>query len=122
MARARSLTDASFRDTVVESRPPVLVFFWAQWNSTCKAFAPTIDDLAAEYAGRVDVVRLEVDANPVIPAMFNITSVPQLLLFIGGSAQWRIVGYRRIDLIRDQIEETIAEVSDPDTGEAIIRG
>ena len=122
MARARSLTDASFRDTVVGSRLPVLVFFWAQWNSTCKAFAPTIDDLADEYTGRVDVVRLEVDANPVIPAMFGITSVPQLLLFIDGSVQWRIVGYRRIDLIRDEIEEAVAERADPHSGEAIVRG
>ena len=68
MARARSLTDAGFRDAVVGSPIPVLVFFWAQWNATCKAFAPTLDVLAEEYAGRVDVVRLEVDANPATPA------------------------------------------------------
>ena len=97
----------------------MLVFFWADWNSTCKAFAPTVDALCEEYGGRVDVVRLEVDANPVIPAMFAITSVPQLLFFVAGQAQWRIVGYRSIDVIRDQIEETIAELGDPRTGEAI---
>jgi thioredoxin 1 len=119
MARARSLTDATFRDAVVGSPQPVLVFFWAHWNATCKAFAPTINDLAGEYEGRVVVARLEVDANPVIPAMFGVTAVPQLLLFVGGQAQWRIVGYRRIEVIRDQVEESLADAADPHTGEAV---
>jgi len=103
MGRPRTLSDATFRDTVAGSALPVLVDFWAQWNSTCKALAPSIDVLAEEYEGRAIVAKLEVDANPVTPAMFGITSVPQLLFFVDGQVASRIVGYLPIDALRAEL-------------------
>jgi thioredoxin 1 len=110
MAPPVTLTDTTFRAEVIEADRPVLVFFWAEWNSTCKAQAPTIRVLAEEDADRVKVARLDVDANPVTPSMFGVAMVPTLMLFQRGQALFRIVGYRRIDVIRAEIEAALVGV------------
>ncbi|HXA27222.1 MAG TPA: thioredoxin domain-containing protein [Candidatus Angelobacter sp.] len=110
MALPVTLTDSSFRTQVIDSEKPVLVFFWAEWNSTCKALAPTIRVLAEEDGEHLTVARLDVDANPVTPAMFGIPSVPVLMLFAGGQALFRLVGYRRIDVLRAEIEAALVGV------------
>jgi thioredoxin 1 len=110
MALPVTLTDSSFRTEVIESDKPVLVFFWAEWNSTCKAQAPTLRVLAEEDAEMIRVARLDVDANPVTPAMFGVASVPVLMLFAGGQALFRLVGYRRIDVLRAEIEAALVGV------------
>ena len=110
MAAPVTATDANFRSEVVESDRPTLVFFWAEWNSTCKAFAPSIRALAEEDSETLKVCKLDVDANPVIPAMFGVTMVPTLLLFRRGEALTRIVGYRRLDVLRLEIEAALVGV------------
>jgi thioredoxin 1 len=110
MAAPVTLTDSNFRSTVIESDRPFLVFFWAEWNATCKAQAPSITVLAEEDSDRVAVGKLDVDANPVIPSMFGVSDVPQLMLFHRGQALVRIVGYRRIDVIRAEIEAALVGV------------
>jgi len=107
MARPVTLTDSTFKDTVLGSPIPVFVDFWAQWSSTCKALSPSMDMLAEEYDGRVLVAKLEVDANPVIPAMFAIASVPQLIIFSGGEATARIPGYRPIEVLRRELDAVL---------------
>jgi thioredoxin 1 len=107
MPRPVTLTDSTFMDTVLGSPVPVLVDFWAQWNSTCKALAPSIDVLAEEYDGRVLVAKLEVDANPVSPSMFAVASVPQLIIFSGGVASTRIPGYRPIEVLRRELDAAL---------------
>jgi thioredoxin 1 len=102
-----AVTDTTFRTEVIESDRPVLVFFWAEWNSTCKALAPSIRVLAEEDGDTVTVCKLDVDANPVTPSMFGVSMVPTLMLFRGGQALFRIVGYRRIDVIRAEIEAAL---------------
>jgi thioredoxin 1 len=110
MALPVTLTDSNFRTEVVESELPVLVFFWAEWNSTCKAQAPSLRMIAEEDADRVRVGKLDVDANPVTPSMFGVASVPVLMLFHRGQALFRIVGYRRIDVLRVEIEAALVGV------------
>ncbi len=110
MAAPVIVTDATFRTEVIESDRPVLVFFWAEWNSTCKAQAPSIRVLAEEDAATLKVAKLDVDANPVTPSMFGVSMVPQLMLFRGGQALFRIVGYRRLDVLRAEIEAALVGV------------
>jgi thioredoxin 1 len=110
MALPLTLTDSSFRAEVIDSDKPVLVFFWAEWNSTCKAQAPSIRVLAEEDGDRIRVGKLDVDANPVTPAMFGVSSVPILMLFAGGQTLFRIIGYRRIDVLRTEIEAALVGV------------
>jgi thioredoxin 1 len=110
MALPVTLTDSNFRTEVIESDKPVLVFFWAEWNSTCKAQAPSLRVLAEEDGERITVGKLDVDANPVIPGMFGVASVPVLMLFAGGQALFRLVGYRRIDVLRTEIEAALVGV------------
>ena len=105
-----TLTDTTFRAEAIDSDQPVLVFFWAEWNSTCKALAPTIRVLAEEDGGAIKVAKLEVDANPVSPAMFGVSMVPTLMLFKGGRPLFRIIGYRRIEVLRAEIEGALAGV------------
>lgn len=110
MAGARTVTDTTFRTEVIESDLPTLVFFWAEWNSTCKAQAPSIRVLAEEDAATLKVCKLDVDANPVIPSMFGVTMVPTHMLFRDGVPLFRIVGYRRIDVLRQEIEAALVGV------------
>jgi thioredoxin 1 len=108
MAKPLTLTDSTFKDTLLRSDQPVLVDFWASWNSTCKAIAPSIALLAEEYEGRVVVAKLDVDANPVTAALFGVSSVPQLLIFVGGELVTRIVGYRTIEVLRAELDGLLA--------------
>jgi len=110
MAAPVTVTDSSFRSEVLETELPVLVFFWASWNSTCKGLAPSLGVLAEEEAARLKVCKLDVESNPVIPSMFGVTMVPTLMLFRGGQALQRIVGYRRLEVIRAELEAALVGV------------
>ena len=110
MALPVTLTDHNFRAEVIESDKPVLVFFWAEWNATCKAQAPSIRVLAEEDEATLKVGKLDVDANPATAAMFGVPSVPVSMLFAGGRALIRIVGYKRIEVLRAEIEAALVGV------------
>jgi thioredoxin 1 len=118
MARPLTLTDANFRDVVLASPTPAMVLFWAQWNSTSKAIAPTIEQLATEYEGRVLVGKLEADSNPNVPALFGVSSVPQLLFFRNGQLVSRIVGYRPVDVLRAELDSLLQVGTEGATGAA----
>jgi thioredoxin 1 len=110
MAKPLTVTDGTFRERVVESSIPALVDFWASWNSTCKALAPSLDVLAEEYAGRVLIAKLDIDANPLTAGLFAVLAVPTLILFRGGEALTRINGYRPIDVLREELDHLLAAV------------
>jgi thioredoxin 2 len=91
-AKPTAVTDASFAADVERSPLPVLMDAWAPWCGPCRTIAPVIDELAAELAGRVRVVKLNVDENPATAARFGLRSIPTLLLLRGGREVDRIVG------------------------------
>jgi thioredoxin 1 len=87
-----AITDDTFESEVVESSTPVLVDFWAQWCGPCKAIAPILEDLAQKYAGKVKVVKLDVDSNPGTPPKFGVRGIPTLILFKDGQVKATQVG------------------------------
>jgi thioredoxin 1 len=86
------VTDASFDTDVVNSDLPVLVDFWAEWCGPCKMIAPVLDELVEEYAGRVKICKIDVDANAAIPQKFGVRGIPTLIVFKGGNAEATKVG------------------------------
>lgn len=92
MSNAIALTDTDFKKEVVESTVPVLVDFWATWCGPCQTMGPIVDTVATEYQGRVKVMKMNVDSNPMTPSKFGIRGIPTLLLFNNGEVVDRIVG------------------------------
>ena len=102
------VTDESFSADVERSPLPVLVDAWAAWCGPCRMIAPVIDELAAEMAGRVRVVKLNVDENPATAARFDLRSIPTLLVFKGGREVDRIVGVQPKSEISRRLGSLIA--------------
>ena len=92
MALTMEITDQTFEEEVLKSDKPVLVDFWAAWCGPCRMVAPVVEEFAKEFAGRVKVVKLDVDANHNTAGRFAIRSIPSLLFFKQGKVVEQIVG------------------------------
>jgi thioredoxin 1 len=88
----KHVSDASFEEDVIKSQQPVLVDYWAEWCGPCKMIAPILDDVAQQYAGRLQIAKLNVDENRDIPAKFGIRGIPTLMLFKDGQLAATKVG------------------------------
>jgi thioredoxin 1 len=99
---ADRVNDTNFDAEVLGATEPVLVDFWAEWCPPCKAMDPVLDDLSRELAGKVKIVKLDVDANPGITARFNVRSMPTLIVFKDGEpVDYKVgAGQSRVQLIK----------------------
>ncbi len=92
MSAIQEVTDANFDQEVLQSATPVLIDFWAPWCGPCRAIAPIVEELAREHAGKLKVVKLNVDDNPQTPARYGVRGIPNLLVIKNGQVAEQIVG------------------------------
>lgn len=101
------LTDATFEQTIRDSKVPVLVDFWAVWCSPCKMIAPHVAALAQEFAGRALIAKVNVDENPRVAGQFGVMSIPTLLIFSGGKVVDQVVGAQPASVLRQRLARVV---------------
>ncbi len=103
MAHPIEVTDATFEEEVLQATEPTLVDLWAQWCGPCRMVAPIVEEIAAEYDGKLRVAKLDVDNNQQTPFRYGVRGIPTLLLFKGGAEVARVVGYRPKDALVEEL-------------------
>lgn len=103
----KELTNETFEAEVLNNASPVLVDFFATWCGPCRMLAPTVEELAADYKGRVSVVKADVDKLPEVSLRYGIMSIPTLVLFKNGEPAGKIVGVAEYEEIADMLDANI---------------
>ena len=102
MVEIKHATDTTFEELVLKSERPVVVDFWATWCGPCRMVAPELEKLAEKYEGTVDIVKVDVDANPGLSRAFNIMSIPTIAFFAPGKQPMGVVGFRPAEQLEVQ--------------------
>ena len=108
MSESLRFTDKNFRQEVLESKLPVFVDFWSSWCPPCKMIEPIIEEMAGDFNGTVKIGKLNVDQNPEIRSMFNISGAPTFILFKEGQILERAVGARSKKQLVEMLEEALS--------------
>ncbi len=106
MADVAEVTDETFDAEVLQSEKPTIIDFWAEWCAPCRAIAPIVKDLALEYGEQVNIVKMDIDANPGVPGRFGVRSIPTVLAIQGGQVVQQLVGARP----KKDFEEMVAKL------------
>ncbi|QAY72627.1 thioredoxin [Agromyces protaetiae] len=89
---ARAVTEATFEQEVLQNDKAVLVDFWAEWCGPCRMVSPILDQIAAEHADKLDIVKLNVDENPGLAMKYQITAIPAMKVFKAGEVVQTVIG------------------------------
>lgn len=114
--RVVELTDENFDEVLLQDDLPALVDFWAEWCPPCRAIAPVIEELAADYAGRLRVGKLNVDENPQTASRFSVRSIPALLVFQGGEVRAQMVGAQPKGALKASLDKVLNDSNQPVRG------
>lgn len=108
MSALADVSQVNFQQEVLGSNEPVLVDFWAPWCGPCKMLSPVVEKVAASHAGRAKFVKLNTDENPTVAGQYQVSGIPCLILFKGGKAVDRIVGYVSEQTITSMLSKHVA--------------
>jgi thioredoxin 1 len=106
MATAK-VTDDSFESDVLQAQKPVLVDFWAEWCGPCKQIGPALEEISNELGSKVEVVKINIDENPMVPSRYGVRGIPTLMLFKGGKVAATRVGAIPKSKIVEWLNETV---------------
>ena len=104
---SKAVTDATFSADVLNSSKPVLVDFWAEWCGPCRSIAPSLEALAEEYEGKLEVVKVNIDENPMSPTQYGVRGIPTLLIFKDGKVAAQQVGAAPKSVLKAWIDKTL---------------
>ena len=108
MAKPRDVSDDNFEQEVLKSTKPVLVDFWAPWCGPCRMVSPIVEELATEYEGKVEFVKVNTDDNPNTSVKYGIRSIPTLLVFKDGAPVDQVVGAVPKAVLKKRLESALA--------------
>jgi thioredoxin 1 len=107
MSNLNAADDANFDQVVLQSKTPVLVDFWATWCRPCIMITPVLEELVEEYAGRLSIVKFDVDKNVKTAAKYGVMSIPNLIIFKEGKPAAQIVGYKSKAELKKSIDAAL---------------
>lgn len=103
----KAVTDATFETDVLKASKPVLVDFWAEWCGPCRSIAPSLEALAEEFQGKLEVVKVNIDENPMTPTQYAVRGIPALFIFKDGKVAAQHMGAAPKSVLKGWIEKSL---------------